>query len=67
MPLAERFDEYSADRFIVGDAHAAHDELQRYAETLGVEHLLVRVEWPGLEHREALENIERIAHVAGGL
>lgn len=67
VPLAERFDEFSTDRFIVGDAHAARDELQRYAETLGVEHLLLRVEWPGLEHREALENIERIAHVAGGL
>jgi len=43
------------------------DELQRYAETLGVDHLLLRVEWPGLEHGEALANIERIADVLGGL
>ena len=67
VPLAERFDEFSTDRFLVGDAHAARDELQRYAETLGVDHLLLRVEWPGLEHREALENIERITDVVGGL
>ena len=53
--------------FIVGDAHQARDELQRYAETLGVDHLLLRVEWPGLAHRDALENIERIADVVGGL
>ena len=67
VPLADRFDEFSADRFIVGDAHAVRDELQRYAQTLGVDHLLLRVEWPGLEHAEALANIERIADVAGGL
>jgi hypothetical protein len=67
VPLAERFDEFSDDRFIVGDAHAARDELQRYAETLGVDHLLLRVEWPGLAHGEALDNIERIADVVGGL
>ncbi len=67
MPLAERFDEFSTDRFLVGDAHAARDELQRYAETLGVDHLLLRVEWPGLEHGDARENIQRIADVVGGL
>ncbi len=66
-PLAERFDEFSADRLIVGDAHAVRDELQRYAETLGVDHLLLRVEWPGLEHSEVLDNIERFANVVGGL
>lgn len=67
VPLAERFDEFAADRFIVGDAHAARDAFQRYRETLGVDHLLLRVEWPGLEHREALANIERIADVIGSL
>ena len=67
VPLAERFDEFAADRFIVGDMQAVRDELQRYAETLGVDQLLMRVEWPGLEHREALANIERIAEVVGGL
>jgi len=56
-----------SDRFIVGDGHAVRDELQRYVEILGVDHLLLRVEWPGLEHREALENIERITDVVGGL
>ena len=67
VPLADRFDEFSTDRFIVGDAHEARDELQRYIEILGVDHLLLRVEWPGLEHAEALANIERIADVVGGL
>jgi alkanesulfonate monooxygenase SsuD/methylene tetrahydromethanopterin reductase-like flavin-dependent oxidoreductase (luciferase family) len=67
VPLAERFDEFATDRFIIGDAHAVRDELQRYADTLGVDHLLLRVEWPGLDHSEALANIERIAHVVGGL
>lgn len=67
VPLAERFDEFSANRFIVGDVHAVRDELRRYAATLGVDHLLLRVEWPGLAHREALDNIERIADAVGGL
>lgn len=67
VPLADRFDEFATDRFIVGDANAVRDEFQRYAEALGVDHLLLRVEWPGLEHREALANIERIADVVGGM
>jgi alkanesulfonate monooxygenase SsuD/methylene tetrahydromethanopterin reductase-like flavin-dependent oxidoreductase (luciferase family) len=67
LPLAERFDEFATDRFIIGDVHAARDELQRYSEMLGVDHLLLRVEWPGLAHGEAVKNIERIADVVGGL
>lgn len=67
VPLAERFDEFSANRFIVGDVHAVRDELRRYIEVLGVEHLILRAEWPGLPHRETLENIDRIADAVGGL
>jgi alkanesulfonate monooxygenase SsuD/methylene tetrahydromethanopterin reductase-like flavin-dependent oxidoreductase (luciferase family) len=67
VPLADRFDDFSTDRFLLGDTHEVRDEIQRYGETLGVDHLLLRVEWPGLDHREALSNIERIADVVGGL
>ena len=65
--LAERFDEFSAERFLVGDAAAVRDELTRYREELGTDHLLLRVQWPGLALPDALGNIERIGRVVAGL
>lgn len=55
-----KFDEFSAAHFLVGDAVEVRDQLQRYAETTGSDHFVMRIHWPGLAQAEALANIERI-------
>ena len=51
----------------VGDAEQVKDEIQRYAEIAGSDQFLLRVQWPGLEHEEALGNIERIGRIIADL
>ena len=43
------------------------DEILRYAEIARTDHILLRVQWPGLEHREALGSIERIGRIIATL
>jgi alkanesulfonate monooxygenase SsuD/methylene tetrahydromethanopterin reductase-like flavin-dependent oxidoreductase (luciferase family) len=65
--LAERFDDFSSERFLVGDAASVRDGMQRYADALGIDHLLLRAQWPGLDQSDAIENIRRIGAVAASL
>jgi hypothetical protein len=39
------------------------DEILRYAEIAGTDHILLRMQWPGLEHPEALGSIERVGRI----
>ena len=43
------------------------DEILRYAEIARTDHILLRVQWPGLPHEEALGNIERIGRIIAAL
>jgi hypothetical protein len=43
------------------------DEILRYAEITGTDYILLRMQWPGLEHRETLGNIERIGRIIAAL
>ena len=61
------FDQFRADRFILGDEAFAKDELERYRDTLGVQHFLLRVQWPGLAQGHALESIERLGRIAAAI
>ena len=63
VPLSERFEEFSADRFLTGDVAAVRDGVARYAERLRTDHLILRACWPGLAHSETIANIERIGKV----
>jgi alkanesulfonate monooxygenase SsuD/methylene tetrahydromethanopterin reductase-like flavin-dependent oxidoreductase (luciferase family) len=67
VPLSERFDAFCADRFLLGDAAAVRDEVQRYAEVLRTDHLVLRCQWPGLDQAEALANIGRVGQVIAAL
>jgi alkanesulfonate monooxygenase SsuD/methylene tetrahydromethanopterin reductase-like flavin-dependent oxidoreductase (luciferase family) len=66
LPENERFDQpfeaFVKDRFLIGDAAFVRDEIQRYYETLGVNHFMLRMHWPGLEQDKVLGSIERIGH-----
>ncbi len=65
--LADRFEEFCAGRFLLGDAGAVREEIARYGEDLRSDHLILRVQWPGLEQADALANIERIGKVIAAI
>jgi len=59
------FEELVRDRFIIGDKAFVRDELQRYAEILGVDHFIMRVQWPGLPHEKVLRTITTLGELFG--
>ena len=65
--LAADFDGFCADRFLLGDVSRVREDLERFSGQLGTEHLVLRTQWPGLDHREALGNIERLGRAVAGL
>lgn len=57
------FEDFVKDRFIVGDKAFVKDEIQRYRALLGVNHFIMRVQWPGLEHAKALNTISTLGEI----
>jgi alkanesulfonate monooxygenase SsuD/methylene tetrahydromethanopterin reductase-like flavin-dependent oxidoreductase (luciferase family) len=66
MPKGERlsvpYDELVRDRFIVGTPDECAAEIRRYQELLGVNHFLLRPQWPGVPQKRVLAQIELIGH-----
>jgi alkanesulfonate monooxygenase SsuD/methylene tetrahydromethanopterin reductase-like flavin-dependent oxidoreductase (luciferase family) len=59
------FEEFVKDRFIIGDKASVKEEVARYREALGVDHLILRVQWPGLPQEQVLGSIRRLGEVFG--
>jgi alkanesulfonate monooxygenase SsuD/methylene tetrahydromethanopterin reductase-like flavin-dependent oxidoreductase (luciferase family) len=57
------FEAFVKDRFIIGDKAFVKDEIDRYNDLLGVNHFLMRVQWPGLAHDKVLRTIEQLGDV----
>jgi alkanesulfonate monooxygenase SsuD/methylene tetrahydromethanopterin reductase-like flavin-dependent oxidoreductase (luciferase family) len=57
------FEEFVRDRFIIGDSAYVKDEIARYREALGVDHFVMRVQWPGLPQEQALGSISRLGQI----
>lgn len=57
------FEDFVKDRFIIGDKAYVKDEIQRYNELLGVNHFIMRVQWPGLEHAKVLRTISTLGEI----
>lgn len=57
------FEDFARDRFIIGDRSYVKDEVQRYRELLGVNHFLMRVQWPGLPHDRVLRTISTLGEI----
>jgi alkanesulfonate monooxygenase SsuD/methylene tetrahydromethanopterin reductase-like flavin-dependent oxidoreductase (luciferase family) len=55
------FEELVQDRFIIGDAEDCRHELRRYADTLGVNCFIFRIQWPGMEQTKVLRTIDILA------
>jgi len=57
------FEEFARDRFIIGDAVAVKEDIARYRETLGVDHFIMRLQWPGLPQEQVLGSIRRLGAI----
>ena len=57
------FEEFVKDRFIIGDKAFVCDEVERYRELLGVNHFLMRVQWPGLPQDKVLRTIRTLGEM----
>jgi alkanesulfonate monooxygenase SsuD/methylene tetrahydromethanopterin reductase-like flavin-dependent oxidoreductase (luciferase family) len=55
------FEELVQDRFIIGDPQDCRRELRRYADALGVNCFIFRIQWPGMEQAKVLRTIELLA------
>jgi alkanesulfonate monooxygenase SsuD/methylene tetrahydromethanopterin reductase-like flavin-dependent oxidoreductase (luciferase family) len=57
------FAEFARDRFIIGDKVSVKEEMARYRELLGVDHFIMRCQWPGLSQERALSSIRRLGEI----
>jgi alkanesulfonate monooxygenase SsuD/methylene tetrahydromethanopterin reductase-like flavin-dependent oxidoreductase (luciferase family) len=53
-------DELCRDRFILGSPEECHEDLSRYL-ALGVDHLLLRMHWPGLPLSASLQSLRLLS------
>ncbi|MBL4720228.1 MAG: LLM class flavin-dependent oxidoreductase [Alphaproteobacteria bacterium] len=65
--LADGFDDFMANRFIVADEAEALDEFTRYKEQFGIEHMILRIQWPGLAQSDVIDCIKRLGNVVARL
>jgi alkanesulfonate monooxygenase SsuD/methylene tetrahydromethanopterin reductase-like flavin-dependent oxidoreductase (luciferase family) len=56
--LSVPYEELVRDRFIVGTPEECRADIERYHERLGVNHFLLRVQWPGMPQKPVLQQIE---------
>ncbi|MBN8874161.1 MAG: LLM class flavin-dependent oxidoreductase [Rhodospirillales bacterium] len=59
------FEDFARDRFIIGDEAHVKEEIARYRELLGIDHFIMRCEWPGLEQEKVLASIRRLGRIFG--
>ena len=62
---SEPFEEFAHNRFIIGDKVSVKEEIARWQERLGVNHFIMRVQWPGLEQDKVLGSIRRLGEIVG--
>ena len=55
------FEELVQDRFIIGDPDDCIRELRRYADALGVNCFIFRIQWPGMEQAKVRRTIKLLA------
>ena len=57
------FEAFVKDRFIIGDKASVQAEIQRYHELLGVNHFIMRVQWPGVEHSKVMRTVAALGEI----
>jgi alkanesulfonate monooxygenase SsuD/methylene tetrahydromethanopterin reductase-like flavin-dependent oxidoreductase (luciferase family) len=54
-------EDFWRDRFIVGSPEEVAAEIRRYRETLGIDHLVLHVQQPGMSNEQVMGALERLA------
>ena len=57
------FDKFAAGRFLIGSESQLVEQIGRYGEKTGTNHILLRVQWPGLGQKMAVRSLERLGRV----
>jgi alkanesulfonate monooxygenase SsuD/methylene tetrahydromethanopterin reductase-like flavin-dependent oxidoreductase (luciferase family) len=57
------FDKFAQSRFIIGSEDQVVDQIVRYGERTGTDHILLRVQWPGLGQKTVIRTLERLGRV----
>jgi alkanesulfonate monooxygenase SsuD/methylene tetrahydromethanopterin reductase-like flavin-dependent oxidoreductase (luciferase family) len=57
------FEDFARDKFIIGDKVSVKEEIARYRELLGVDHFIMRCNWPGLPQHQTLATIKRLGEI----
>jgi len=57
------FEDFARDRFIIGDKGSVKEEIARYRELLGVDHFIMRCQWPGLPQERVLSSIRWLGEI----
>ena len=57
------FDKFAARRFLIGSESQLVEQIGRYGEKTGTNHILLRVQWPGLGQKMAVRSLERLGRV----
>ena len=52
------FEDLARDRFIMGAPDDLVSEFRHYEDRLGVTHMILRMQWPGMEHSKVLKQLE---------
>ena len=56
-------EDFARDRFFVGDKEAVKDEILRYYEELGINHFILRMQWPGHDHETTMKSLHRLGEI----
>ncbi|MDP6801388.1 MAG: LLM class flavin-dependent oxidoreductase [SAR202 cluster bacterium] len=58
----DRLGALSTDRFIVGSPETCVRQIQRFADTFGMDHLICRLYFPGMSHEHIMRELELLAN-----
>jgi alkanesulfonate monooxygenase SsuD/methylene tetrahydromethanopterin reductase-like flavin-dependent oxidoreductase (luciferase family) len=50
---------HTEEHFILGEPEACAEELARLRDEIGMTTFMFKPQWPGLDHREAMRQLER--------
>lgn len=56
-PLTRPLSELAAGRFIIGSPSRCIEDLATFSEKLGVNHIILRMSWPGMKHASVMESM----------
>jgi alkanesulfonate monooxygenase SsuD/methylene tetrahydromethanopterin reductase-like flavin-dependent oxidoreductase (luciferase family) len=57
----DQLEQLGQDRFIVGDPEDCINKIRRFQQTLGVDHLICRLYFPGMPHAHIMEELELLS------